>query len=115
MVILLELDREKYIENLQDKDQIINIRRLLDKIEIVLNRHIIQSTDFLDPYEIQVSIFVLNQFDNIAYCIFGGLEDSERKIIIIYPHYYILEEEDIELNYLMIYDYISGFSHRDFF
>ncbi|NMA87250.1 MAG: RNA-binding protein, partial [Tissierellia bacterium] len=94
--------------------QIINIRRLLDKIEIVLNRHIIQSTDFLDPYEIQVSIFVLNQFDNIAYCIFGGLEDSERKIIIIYPHYYILGEEDIELNYLMIYDYISGFSHRDF-
>ena len=46
MVILLKLNKHKYISNIHDKNQIVNIRRLLDKIEIVYNRHIIQSTDF---------------------------------------------------------------------
>ena len=113
-MILLKLNREKYIENIQNKEQIINIRRLLDKIEIVLNDHIVQYTDFLDPYEIRVSISILNKFEDIAYSEFGGLKSSERKIVAIYPHYYILDEEGIDLNYLEIYDYSSKFSHRNF-
>lgn len=114
MVILVKLNREKYIANIHDKEQINNIRRLLDKIEIVLNKHIVQYTDFLDPYERRVSLTILNQIDNIAYSEFGGLKNSERKIIAIYPHYYILSPEDIDLNFLMIYDYVSNFTHRDF-
>ncbi len=46
MVILVKLNRERYIANIHDKEQINNIRRLLDKIEIVLNKHIVQFTDF---------------------------------------------------------------------
>jgi len=114
MVILLKLNRDKYINNIHDKDQIINIRRLLDKIEIVYNRHIIQSTDFLNPYERRVFISILNQFQEINYSEFGGIEEAERKVISIYPHYYEYNKYDSGINALMIYDYIGKFSHRDF-
>lgn len=114
MVILLKLNKHKYISNIHDKNQIVNIRRLLDKIEIVYNRHIIQSTDFLDPYERRIAISILNQFQEINYSEFGGIKEAERKVISIYPHYYEYNNGDSGINALMIYDYIGKFSHRDF-
>lgn len=108
------IDKEKYIVNLQDKEKAITIRRLLDKIEIVLNRHTLQTTDFLDPYERRLARSILNQFRDIDYSEIGGLEDAERKIILIYPDYYVLGADDIDLNYLHIYDYAGAFDHRDF-
>ena len=114
MVILLKLNRDKYIENIHDKDQIINIRRLLDKIEIVYSRHIVQSTDFLNPYERRIAKSILNQFQEINYSEFGGIKEAERKVISIYPHYYEYNNGDSGINALMIYDYIGKFSHRDF-
>ena len=114
MVILLKLNKHKYISNIHDKNQIVNIRRLLDKIEIVYNRHIIQSTDFLDPYERRIAISILNQFEEINYSEFGGIKEAERKVISIYPHYYEYNNRDSGINALVIYDYIGKFSHRDF-
>ena len=113
-MILLKLDRDKYINHIQDKDQIINSRKLLDKIEIVYNRHIVQSTDFLDPYERRVSISILNQFQDINYREYGGIGEAERKIILIYPDYLEYSDFNIPLNFLKIYDYAGRFSHRDF-
>lgn len=108
------IDKEKYIGNLPDKEKAITMRRLLDKIEIVLNRHILQTTDFLDPYERRLASSILNQFQDIAYSEIGGLEDAERKIIVIYPDYYILRADDLDLNYLEVHDYVGNFDHRDF-
>lgn len=114
MVVLLKLNRDKYIDNIQDKNQIINIRRLLDKIEIVLSKHTAQSTDFLDPYERRIAISILNQFDELSYSELGGIKTAERKTIVIYPHYYNLDDCDITIKSLMIHGYISKFTHRDF-
>ena len=61
------------------------MRKLLDKIEIVIDKHSIQSTDFLDPYSRRLSKSILNRFDNISYSEDGGLINAERKIISIYP------------------------------
>lgn len=114
MVIGLILDREKFIANIQDKEQVENARRLLDKIEIVLHRHMVQCTDFLDPYERRVATSILNQFMDIDYRELGGIEEAERKIIAIYPHYHILSKEDVDLNYVEISNYTNSFTHRDF-
>ncbi len=114
MVILLKLNRDKYTDFIQDKNQLINVRRLLDKIEIVLSKHIIQSTDFLDPYERRIAVSILNQFDEIAYCELGGIETAERKIIVLYPYYYKYDDQQYAINSLMIFGYINKFTHRDF-
>lgn len=114
MVMYLKLDKDKFISHIVDNEQIMNMRRVLDKIQIVLNSHRIQSTDFLDPYERKLAKSILNRFPEIDYYEIGGLDEGERKVILIHPDYYQLDEGDIPIDSLMIYDYVGEFSHRDF-
>lgn len=107
------LDREEYISHINDPEQIINMRRILDKIDIVMTNHMVESTDFLNPYERKLARSILNRFIDIDYREVGGLDDSERQIIVIYPDYHYLTEDDYDLEALKISDYISEFSHRD--
>lgn len=110
----MKLDRDELIFHITDKEQIINMRRVIDKIEIVLNTYKIESTDFYNPYERKLARSILNRFSEIDYCELGGLKESERKVFLIYPDYYQWREEDIPIRGLMIYDYVGKYSHRDF-
>ena len=61
---MVNIDRDKligHINNLEDKEE---IKRVIDKVEIVLNRYLITSTDFLNPHELNLAISVLNRFKN---------------------------------------------------
>ena len=78
------IDRELYTAHIKHDEKLIKIRRLLDKIEMVLDNHVIESSDFLDPYERYLAISILNRFDEVEYIEYGGYEDAERKIIIIF-------------------------------
>lgn len=83
-----------YIEHITDSEQILPMRRILDKVEKVLVNHSIESTDFLDPYQRKLSHSFLNRFSDISYYEEGGYEEGERKSLIIFPSY--LEFEHIE-------------------
>lgn len=83
-----------YYKNL-DLESKIGLSRILDLVEIVLNRKISRTTDFLDPSMIYLAESILNQFDNIEYEIFGGYEGAERCIIRISPFYMQKSFEDI--------------------
>lgn len=110
----MKIDKEKYISHIKDYDKIIDMRRIIDKIEIVLNNHSNEFTDFLDPYERSLAKSILNRFMDINYLEDGGVIDAERQIIGIYPDY--LEVDNLELNITvlrMIGDF-DGLSHRDF-
>lgn len=110
----MKLDKEKYIEHIRDKDQIINMRKVLDKIEISLNNHTLQSTDFMDPYGRRLSQSILNRFLDIDYKELGGIEDAERKIILIYPDYLQYRDMDSPITAVSIKGNIANLSHRDF-
>lgn len=114
MVINLKLDKEKYLEHIKDKNQILNMRKVMDKIEIALNKSIVQVTDFLDPYERRLSKSILNRFMDIEYEEVGGIDEAERKIIIIYPHYIQIEELDCYIAAISIESKDEILSHRDF-
>lgn len=90
------------------------MRRIIDKIEIVLDSHKIESTDFYNPYERKLARSILNRFLEIDYWEVGGLKDAERKAFLIYPDYYQLVESDVPIRGLMVYDYTGKYSHRDF-
>ena len=81
------IDKEVYTSHIKDGEKIIKMRRILDKIDIVINRHLTQTTDFLDPYEVRLGESILNRFADINYIQYGGYSNSERKIIIIFPNY----------------------------
>lgn len=110
----MRLDKQEYIEHITDKDQIMNMRRVLDKIELVQKRHTVQSTDFMNPYERKLAASVLNRFMDIEYDELGGIGEAERKVITIYPDYFQYVDLDIPVEAFMIEGNISNLSHRDF-
>lgn len=107
------LDKAYYTSHISEEDKLIEMRKLLDKIEIVLNKHRVQKTDFLDPYEIYLAKSILNRFQEISYQVFGGHNNLERNIIVIYPEY---SEEDPRdyLVCLKIKGDFENLNHRDF-
>lgn len=111
-MVILKLNKEKFIEHIKDDEQIINIRRVLDKIEIVLNKHISQTTDFLDPYERRLARSVLNRFSDIKYVEIGGIDEAERKVVQIYPYYLQYEDFKIPIAAFKVEGYRDKLSHR---
>jgi RNA-binding protein YlmH len=107
-------DKNKYIANIKDKNQILNARKLLDKIEKVIKSYTVCSTDFLDPYEIRISKSILNRFPEISYKEEGLIKNSERKIILIYPDYMSFEDVKADLCPLSIKGRFENLNHKDF-
>lgn len=90
------------------------MRRVLDKIQIVLNKYNIESTDFMDPYQRKLARSILNRFPDINYEELGGIYEAERKVIIVYPDYLHHNTDYNPISSLMIEGYNSKFSHRNF-
>lgn len=110
----MKIDKGFYTSHINGEEYIFKMKKVLDNVERVLNNHRLESTDFLDPYERFLAKSILNRFEDINYLEDGGLDDSERKIISIYPYYF--GEADIEdkLSFLRINYPVSGLSHKDF-
>ncbi len=108
------IDREFYTSHIDDGEKLSKMRRLIDKMQIVLDNHSIEATDFLDPYERYLGKSILNRFDEIEYLECGGYEDAERKIIVIYQSYMRKEDIPIRLSLLKIDGDLDNMSHRDY-
>lgn len=110
----MKIDREKYTSHIKDNDKIIEMRRIIDKIEVVLTNHSFESTDFLDPYERLLAKSILNRFMEINYLENGGIIQAERQIINIYPDYYSKIDVPKDIICLRINVDTDGLSHKDF-
>lgn len=110
----MRIDKEKYTSHIKDNEKLIEMRKLIDKIEMVSNNHYIESTDFLDPYERVLAKSILNRFSDINYLESGGREDTERQIIIIYPSYHDFYSKEDHLSAIRITGIADGLSHKDF-
>lgn len=110
----MRIDRDLYTSHIKDKDKQLEIRKIIDKLELVLNNHTIETTDFLDPYERNLAISILHIFDNLKFTECGGIENCERKIIYIYPYYYDESKLGMKLSYLRITGDTEGLTHKDF-
>ncbi len=110
----MKIDKDKYISHIKNSDKIIDMRRVIDKIEIALNNHSCECTDFLDPYERLLAKSILNRFIEIDYLEDGGIKQTERQIITIYPSYYEIQNLPQNITVLRIVGDIDGLSHKDF-
>lgn len=107
-------DKEKYISHINDSTQILNMRKIIDKIEIVYNTHQVQCTNFLNPYECKLAKSILNRFNQICYIEDGGFINAERKIIILFPDYYYFDLKESPITPLAIDGNLDGLKHSDF-
>lgn len=108
------IDKTFYTSHIKGEENILKMRKLLDKVEILMNNHIIQYTDFLDPYERHLAKSILNRFDNLKYSEFGGFDGSEMKTIGIYPEYYKMDIIDSNISALKITGNLNDLTHRDY-
>ncbi|MDY0234406.1 MAG: YlmH/Sll1252 family protein [Gudongella sp.] len=99
-----------YIEDVKTK---LKMKQIIDKIRIVLKSHTVESTDFLDPYEIRLGRSILNQISEISYTEYGGLEKAERKILYIFPEYMNYTDIESKIGYLNS-DRFESLTHRDY-
>ncbi|WP_352419939.1 YlmH/Sll1252 family protein [Proteiniborus sp.] len=91
----MTIDKTALIQHIKDREQILVLRRAIDKLERVLENYSIEYTDFLDPYQRKLCHSFLNRFKEVSFFEEGGLEDSERKSIVMYPIY--IDRNDIEI------------------
>lgn len=91
------MNKQDSLKDYKRQEDKMCLSQVLDKLQASKTKEKIESTDFLDMYQISLveNFLRKNKVDN--YLFYGGYEDSERKILIIYPNKY--DEKMIEKNY----------------
>ena len=105
----------------KDKDDKILLAQLLDKVEAVENKNKIEHTDFLDMSKSELVQKFINKIKIENYITYGGFEEAERKMYVIYPEKFNIDV--VSKNLSSIVDIIrielpedlkGKYSHRDY-
>lgn len=115
------MDKQKTLSDYKKQEDKILLAQILDKIEFSKQREKLEYTDFLDMYQISLVKSFMKKIEFENYILYGGFEDAERKILIIYPEKYNISM--IEKNYSKIMKAIrvllnddekGKYSHRNY-
>lgn len=97
------------------------LARVEDCISACADTYLLSSTNFLDIYQQSTVIEYLKKRSDAKYELYGGFEDSERKIAVFFPDYadginYIKESPDLSpiVALKINKDSFSSLSHRDY-
>ena len=91
------MNKQELLKDYKKQEDKICLAQVLDKIEISQKTNKIQCTDFLDMYQVSLVQNFLRKIQITNCKLYGGYEEAERKIGIIYPENYT--ESMIEKNY----------------
>ena len=94
------MDKQKILSDYKKQEDKLLISQLLDKIEFCMKREKIEYTDFLDMYQVALVKSFMKKIEFCNYVLYGGFENSERKVLIIYPEKFNINM--IEKNYCKI-------------
>ncbi len=95
--------------------------KVLDKIAYCKTKNKITYTDFLNIHEKTIVKQILKNFDDINYMFFGGYQEAEREILIVFPSK--IDKNMLEKNYNNIleiiqidlpYELYGNYEHRDY-
>ena len=73
------------LNDYREKDDKILLAQILDKVEMVEKKNKIEYTDFLDLAQMELVQKFINKIKLENYISYGGFEQAERKLIVIYP------------------------------
>lgn len=115
------MDKQQLLKDYKRQEDRICLSQILDKRELSKLREKIETTDFLDMYQVSLveNFFRKIKFEN--YKLYGGYEEAERKVAIIYPEKY--DEKMLEKNYSKILKIVriklpeeeqGKYSHRNY-
>ena len=109
------------LNDYKDKDDKILLAQVLDKVEIVDKKNKIEYTDFLDLAQIELVQKFINRIKIENYISYGGFENAERKIFVIYPDKFnsVVVEKNlsniVQIIRIELPDDLKGkYTHRDY-
>ncbi len=91
------MNKQELLKDYKKQDDKLCLSQVLDKIESSKLKNRIEYTDFLNMYQVSLveNFLKKNKFEN--YELYGGYQDSERKILITFPENY--SHDMVEKNY----------------
>lgn len=110
------MDKLKLTSYIKDIDLKNKMFRIIDKANGCLKNYDVRYSDFLNPFEVENAKSILNSNDNLKYTVDGGYDESERKIVFIYPYYMEYEEISEKLRFIQIEGNFKfkSISHKDY-
>ena len=80
-----KMNKTEILDEYKNQEERLLAAKILDKLEFTKTKNKIQYTDFLNLSEQELAMKLLKtqKYDN--YYFFGGKENLERKILVIYP------------------------------
>ena len=94
------MDKQKILSDYKKQEDKMLLAQILDKIEFSRQREKLEYTDFLDMYQVALVKTFMKKIEFENYILYGGFENAERKILIIYPEKYNMNM--VEKNYSKI-------------
>lgn len=79
------MNRQEILSKYEGEEDRLLVSKLLDKIEFVEKKNNVENTDFLDIHQRGILEKVLKTIKYKNYIIYGGYENAERTMIILYP------------------------------
>lgn len=117
------MNRQEILSKYEKEEDRLLVSKLLDKIEFVEKKNTVENTDFLDMHQRNILEKVLRIVKYKNYVIYGGYENAERTIIILYPEKLETVFENNYFDYNNIVQVIritlpgemrGKYSHRDY-
>lgn len=111
------MDRSKIIERYTDYDDRLLVNKVLDLAEFCRRNFSYRISSFLDPRQQKLTEELLTKEREVSFYLDGGLENSERKLCIIYHEDYDIKqlEKPYEIIEFSWYNKANKKpSHRDF-
>ena len=109
------------LNDYREKDDKILLAQVLDKLEMVEKKNKIENTDFLDLAQIELVQKFINKIKIENYMSYGGFEQAERKMFVIYPEKFNSEvvsknlSNIIQIVRIELPDDLKGkYTHRDY-
>lgn len=109
------------LNDYREKDDKILLAQILDKIEMVEKKNKIEYTDFLDLAQIELVQKFIDKIKIENYMSYGGFEQAERKIFVIYPEKFnstVVEKNlsnIVQIIRIELPDDLKGkYTHRDY-
>ena len=79
------MNKTAILEEYKNQEQRLLAAKILDKLEFTKTKNKIQTTDFLNLNEQEMAMKLLKKVDCKNYYFFGGRDNLERKVLVIYP------------------------------
>ena len=113
------MKRQEILREIIKEDKML-VAKLLDKIEFLERKSSVQVTDFLNLYEKELIKKTLNKIKFNNFLFYGGYQDAEREILVLYSERfgeeYLKKEKENSLKVIRITlpKYIEKYTHKEY-